>query len=118
MIDNYQLAFEKVVSAAHAAVDYAGVANEIDPHELIDKAANEFAAQLTRLRVIAQAAEFHPRATKLMLKEKNFIVIAEDEPYFSKAYAMIRVYELAKGTWTEEDERLYLYALAAALKEP
>jgi hypothetical protein len=77
----------------------------------------EAAAELQRLRAIEAAADFHPRATKLMLKKKNFIVIAEDEPYFSKAYAMIRVCEMAKGTWTEEDERLYRDALAAALQK-
>jgi hypothetical protein len=77
----------------------------------------EAAAELARLRAIEAAADFHPRAMKLMLKKKNFIVIAEDELYFSKAYAMIRVYEIAKGTWTEEDERLYLDALAAALQK-
>jgi hypothetical protein len=82
-----------------------------------EKRARIAAAELARLRAVEAAADFHPRATKLMLKKKNFIVIAEDEPYFSKAYAMIRVCEMAKGTWTEEDERLYRDALVAALQK-
>jgi len=51
--------------------------------------------------------EFHPRAMKLISKRKNFLVIAEHEPYFMKAYAMIRKNEKANGTWSDEDERNY-----------
>ena len=50
---------------------------------------------------------FHPRAMKLMRKKKKFIVIADDEPYFLKAYQMIRNNEQREGTWTEEDERIF-----------
>lgn len=50
---------------------------------------------------------FHPRAAKLMRKRKAFIVIAHDEPYFQQAYSMIRDNEKAKGTWTDEDERVW-----------
>jgi len=51
--------------------------------------------------------KFHPRAMKLMRKQKNFIVIAYDEPYFEMAYHEIKFAELLKGTWTDEDERIY-----------
>ena len=56
---------------------------------------------------IASFEAFHPRAVKLLRKQKNFIVIAEDEPYFAEAYSLIRKNEMSKGTWTEEDERIY-----------
>ncbi len=56
---------------------------------------------------IAEFEKFHPRAVKLLRKQKNFIVIAEDEPYFTKVYRLIRKSEMAKGTWSEEDECIY-----------
>lgn len=51
--------------------------------------------------------EFHPRAFKLMQKQKIFIVIADDEPYYFEAYSLIREHEIQKGTWSEEDERIF-----------
>lgn len=57
-----------------------------------------------------EAVEFHPRAMKLIAKRKNFVAVAEDEPYFSKVYGLIRYHEQCKGTWTEGDEELYRIA--------
>ncbi len=54
---------------------------------------------------LTEFEKFHPRAAKLMRKKKNFLVIAEDEPYFMFAYNIIKGHEMAKDTWTEEDER-------------
>lgn len=51
--------------------------------------------------------ESYPRAVKLMRKRKSFIVIAEDEPYFAQAYAMIREHEKEIGRWTMWDEQKY-----------
>lgn len=59
-----------------------------------------------------KALEFHPRAAKLMAKRKNFIVIADDEPYFKQAYDLIRFAEDYNGKWTEEDECKYQEAIA------
>ena len=56
---------------------------------------------------IADFEAFHPRAVKLLRKQKNFIAIAEDKPYFMEAYRMIRSHEIMKRTWTEEDERIF-----------
>ena len=56
---------------------------------------------------LEEAEQFHPRAMKLLRKKKNFIVVAEDEPYFIQAYNMIRDHEIQKGTWSDEDERIY-----------
>jgi len=55
-------------------------------------------AEIERLR------EAHPRAFKLMKKEKFFLVVAIDEPYFINVYDTIRAHEKAKGTWTKKDE--------------
>lgn len=81
-------------------------------------------AELTALRerVAALEAEqaFSPRAAKLMRKRKNFIVVAEDEPYFDVVYTAIRAHEKEEGRWTEEDEQLWREGLrraAALLKE-
>ena len=51
----------------------------------------------------------YPRAFKLMDKGKYFVVVAFDEPYFLKVYAMIREQELEIGRWTEEDEKVYQF---------
>jgi hypothetical protein len=68
----------------------------------------EVAKEIGQLRAeLQQARDFHPRAMKLIGKRKNFIVIAEDEPYFVDAYMEIRKHEKAKGRWTTEDERRY-----------
>jgi Lar family restriction alleviation protein len=68
---------------------------------------------------LADTLSFHPRAAKLMSKRKNFVVVAEDEPYYLRVYAMIRGNEIPEGRWSEEDERLFQAALAAhiGLKE-
>jgi len=54
--------------------------------------------------------EFHPRAIKLLRKRKNFLVVAEDEPYFKTVYDWIRNGQIVKKTWTEEDEHRYQLA--------
>lgn len=56
---------------------------------------------------------FHPRAMKLMRKRKNFLVVAEDEPYFLDVYREIRKHEQKSGRWTEDDEIYYLKAKKA-----
>lgn len=56
---------------------------------------------------VADFEAFHPRAVKLMRKRKNFLVVAEDEPYFMQVYRLIRKHERANGTWSDEDERIY-----------
>jgi hypothetical protein len=63
---------------------------------------------VARLRRIEKAAKLHPRALKLLLEGKNFIVIAEHEPYFLRAYEMIREQELKQGTWAAEDEIIFM----------
>lgn len=47
------------------------------------------------------------RAGKLLLKGKPFIVVANDETYFTSVYLLIRVSEQAKGTWLEECETCF-----------
>lgn len=53
--------------------------------------------------------ELYPRAFKLMDKGKYFVVVAFDEPYFLKVYAMIREQEKLIGRWTDEDEKVYQF---------
>lgn len=64
-------------------------------------------AQWVQQIVVDDLETLHPRAMKLMRKNKPFIVVASDEPYFKMAYDQIKLEELLKGTWTEEDERRY-----------
>ena len=56
---------------------------------------------------IADFEDFHPRAVKLMRKRKNFLVVAEDEPYFMQVYTLIMNNEVRNGTWSEDDERIF-----------
>jgi hypothetical protein len=66
---------------------------------------------IDELADLRKALLFHPRAAKLMLKQKNFVAVAIDEPYFADVYGMIRESEKQKGSWTGEDEQLWRDAL-------
>lgn len=59
--------------------------------------------------------KLHPRALKLMRKKKDFIVVADDEPYYLDAYKTIRAQEKQKGTWTEMDEKVFQSKVAEGL---
>jgi hypothetical protein len=59
----------------------------------------------------------HGRAWKLASKDKYFIVVAIDEPYFNKVYETIRSHEIAKGRWTDEDEAAYKRATADSVRK-
>jgi hypothetical protein len=63
------------------------------------------AAELLQLR--AERAKY-PRVFKLINKDEYFLVIAKHEPYFQKVYAMIRDQEECQGSWTKEDEEIFL----------
>ena len=56
---------------------------------------------------LASMRKFHPRAMKLIGKQKNFVVVAEDEPYFCTVYELIRGHEKEIGRWSSEDEQKY-----------
>ena len=75
--------------------------------------AREALVQLQTIERMADLLDEHPRAKKLMEQGKHFIVIASHEPYYLRAYAMIRAQETEQGSWTKEDERLYLEAVSA-----
>lgn len=85
------------------------------PHNPIRMAADMAAKEVAGLR---SALEFHPRAAKLMRKQKNFLVVAIDEPYFADVYNLIRDNEKKKGTWTSEDEQLWRDALLRVGVDP
>jgi hypothetical protein len=64
-------------------------------------------------RIIAAAAILdgnYPRVAKVITKQQingdghAFVVICAHEPYFAKAYKMIRAQEKKQHTWTKEDE--------------
>jgi hypothetical protein len=84
--------------------------------ERIARAENERDTLRARIAELEADAAFHPRAAKLIRKRKNFVVVAENEPYFMKVYFLIRSHEYAKGTWSYEDEQLYQAAISA--REP
>ncbi len=51
------------------------------------------------------------RAGGLILKNKPFVVVACDEPYYLDVYRLIRQHERAKGTWDEFDEEQFMSAV-------
>ena len=55
----------------------------------------------------------YPRVFKLIDKEKFFLVVAEDDPYFGKVYSMIRDQEIKIGRWNENDEETYLHYVSS-----
>lgn len=63
------------------------------------------------LRQFEVFTQFHPRAMKLLVKQKPFLVIAEDEPYYWQVYGIIRDSEKEQGRWTTEDETRYTGAV-------
>lgn len=85
--------------------------NETNYKELYENERDEriahYQTSQTLQAIINMWEAFHPRAIKLLRKRKNFIVIAEDEPYFLQAYNLIRAHEASKNTWTQEDEDIY-----------
>ena len=56
---------------------------------------------------ITKFETFHPRAVKLLRREQNFLVVADDEMYFEDVYRMIRTDQINKGKWTKKDERKF-----------
>lgn len=62
---------------------------------------------LSNLDFIDDLENFHFRAMKLMKKHKNFLVVAEDEPYFIEVYELIKKNEMEKGRWTVGDDKLF-----------
>lgn len=58
------------------------------------------------------AKEFHPRAMSLIEKQQNFVVVANDEPYFEQVYSLIREDRLKTSRWSIEDENNYKRAIA------
>lgn len=69
-------------------------------------------------RIAAQAAFelLDCRAGNLLKKGKPFVVVACDEPYFWGVYNTIRAVEKSVGTWSDEDQRLYLNTAHDAAK--
>lgn len=51
------------------------------------------------------------RAGKLLRMGKFFVVVTKDEPYFKMVYDTIKEHEHEKGTWTLDDEKMYLEAV-------
>jgi predicted transcriptional regulator len=60
---------------------------------------------------LREALNFNPRAAKLSLKQKPFIVVACDEPYYKYVYGIIRMSEKESGRWSNEDETCYQSAM-------
>jgi hypothetical protein len=68
---------------------------------------NEVKRLQKEMEHLDQIFAFHPFATKLMGKRKNFVVVACDEPYFQQVYDLIREHEIKIGRWTKEDQYCY-----------
>ena len=117
---------EEILTCKNCGVEYAeSESHECEPIVYIDKgiyrltvkldeygvnlkAAAEAVDKLVkRNAVLEKALAFNRIAHKLSLKEKEFICIAIDEPYFSQAFFLIRKHEMDNNTWTDGDECWY-----------
>jgi hypothetical protein len=79
-----------------------------------NEAKEELSAMRAKIAFLENTLDFHKRAKKLMVKRKNFVVVAFDEPYFIATYDQIKLNEVLKGTWTVQDERNYQEAVSSA----
>jgi hypothetical protein len=123
---NYHTALDEISFLNECSMTYQKLKVELESKEIIingkqeeiNRLANTALEQLETISKIerekyhlaselAQAKEFHPRAMKLISKKKNFVVVAEDEPYYIQVYAMIRQNEHENWKWSIEDEELF-----------
>mgnify|MGYP005817376085 CR=1 FL=1 len=74
---------------------------KINQKQLLENKISELEAEIESFDT------FHPRAMKLLRKKKNFIVVADDEPYFLHVYFEIREHKKEIGRWTANDEKKY-----------
>jgi hypothetical protein len=56
--------------------------------------------------------KIYPRAWKLMMKTRFFLVVAIDEPYFPGVYYLVKAREMELGTWSEYDQAMMDEALS------
>lgn len=83
-------------------------AHDLEAKYVSRQAYDELRKKLNDLQLeLDRAADFHPRAMKLIRKRRNFVVVAENEPYFMAVYDLIRAFEKAKSTWFYGDEEVY-----------
>lgn len=61
--------------------------------------------------------EKYPRVFKLIGKGEYFLVVAKHEPYFRKVYDLICWQEMKQGTWTAEDEQIFLREISLPAAE-
>lgn len=68
-------------------------------HRIVER---QLRAEIERLQTMLNC-----RAGKLLQKGTYFVVVAEDEPYYTHVYDLIRKHERHHGRWTDEDEAIY-----------
>ena len=104
-IQSYQEGYHQVICRDnHTATIEIESVDEWNTRPIEDALQSEI-ARLTEQ--ILNMSNFHPRAMKLLQKNKPFLVVALDEPYVMQVYDLIRNNERSKGTWTYEDEVKY-----------
>jgi len=70
------------------------------------------------IRVTSKAR--YSQLNKVLASGKEYLIVAETEPYYMEVWMMIRAQERAQGTWSSADEERYVSALEErykALKE-
>lgn len=56
------------------------------------------------------------RLSRVIASGRPFLVVTETDPYYMEVWMMIRKTERKQGTWSEEDEELYVAELEARFK--
>ena len=99
-----------IIAQLRAELDKCVAWHEGDdsPHAQLEQTIVQLRAEIDQYK---KFQIFHPRAIKLLEKEKNFLVVAVDEPYYMQVYDLIRKHECETGRWSDEDEITYMNAL-------
>ena len=91
------------VTAKRDVYHHDGIGNPIVSVDLYLKTALEACEEIERLQTLLDC-----RAGKLLQKGKYFLCVANDEPYFSHVYDLIRTHEMrVTKRWSDEDEAIY-----------
>lgn len=88
------------------------------PQEVLDKP-----AKVINLRYSMQGpgkeveVQLSPRLCKVLSSGKQFLIVAETEPYYLAVFGLIRKQEKLNGEWTAADEERYVQALEGEIKK-
>lgn len=85
---------------------------------LVETIKLESADRKERIKDLLELLQFNPRVKRLCSKGIQFVVVAEDEPYYIAVYQLIREQARKKGTWSHYDEDCFKAAVIKFADNP